>query len=109
MYASSEDPEEQKTISKSLYYVENKKQLIAAFFSVLENLTDLQQRFITLKLALRISRPAFLFEYLSCAFQLEVHLSSKSRQDKRIVKESPVRFCTELGFCSPERRGAAGC
>lgn len=71
-YASSDNREEQKQISKSLYYVENKKQLIAAFFSALEKITNLQQRFITLKLALRISRPAFLFKYLSCSFQLGV-------------------------------------
>jgi HKD family nuclease len=72
LYANSDDREEQKQISKSLYYVENKKKLIAAFYSALKRITDLQRRFVTLKLALRISRPAFLFEYLSCSFQLGV-------------------------------------
>lgn len=72
LYANSDDREEQKQISKSLYYVENKKKLIAAFYSALKRITDLQRRFVTLKLALRISRPAFLFEYLSCSFQLGI-------------------------------------
>ena len=33
-----------------------------------------------------------------------MNLSSKSRQGKRIAKGSPVRSCTELGFCNPKQR-----
>ena len=38
-----------------------------------------------------------------------VNLSSKSRQGKKAIKRSPVRSCTELGFCNPAQRGSVGC
>ena len=38
-----------------------------------------------------------------------VNLSIKSRQGKRIAKRSPVRSCTELGFCNPEQHEGADC
>ena len=37
-----------------------------------------------------------------------VHLSSKSRHRKSKFKGSPVRSCTEEGFCNPRRRQGDG-
>ena len=42
-------------------------------------------------------------------YWLNVNLSIKSRQGKRIAKRSPVRSCTELGFCNPEQHEGADC
>ena len=47
-YATSTDLETQRAISKALYQVDNRKQLIAAIFEVEKSLSDLQQQEILL-------------------------------------------------------------